>query len=76
MSIVVDEQPDMPDRTFKIGAVVRLKSGGPLMTVDELTTHGTSGQPTVSVYGKSNANMRFQSFFILITDQPFFFASS
>jgi len=24
----------------------------------------------------SNAKMRFQSFFMLITDQPFFFASS
>jgi hypothetical protein len=26
--------------------------------------------------GYSNAKMRFQSFFMLTTDQPFFFASS
>ena len=33
-----------------------------------------TGKLTTQCY--SNAKMRFQSFFMLITDQPFFFASS
>ena len=68
MSIVVDEQPDMLDRTFKIGAVVRLKSGGPLMTVDELTTHGTSGQPTVSVIWFEGSEQRHGTFLEAVLD--------
>jgi uncharacterized protein YodC (DUF2158 family) len=59
----------MADRTFKIGDVVRLKSGGPLMTVDELTTQGTSGQPTVSVVWFEGSEQRHGTFLEAVLDQ-------
>jgi uncharacterized protein YodC (DUF2158 family) len=58
----------MANRTFKIGDVVRLKSGGPSMTVDELTTHGINGEPMVSVVWFEGSEQHHGNFLEAVLD--------
>ncbi len=58
----------MANRTFKVGDVVRLKSGGPWMTVDELTTQAVGGEPSVSVVWFEGSEQRHGSFLKAVLD--------
>ena len=59
----------MANHAFKIGDVVRLKSGGPSMTVDELTVHATNGEPMVSVVWFEGSEQRHGSFLEAVLDR-------